>query len=306
MRIRVLLALLLAVALPRPARAQLLFERLARADSLARAGRHADAVGAFAQVVEIGDGDPTILAALARYALRAGLRDSAARSLQAALAGGWVPPRHVDSLPDFRPLHDHAAWPRVRDTFRRRAAARDTALRAELLALARRDQQHRAELPRVLQQYGPGSPQADSAWRRLAAADAPIAARVRAIIDSGGWPTITRVGADGAHAAWLVVQHMDDSLQARLLPGLLAAVRAGEARPADAAMLEDRVLASAGRPQRHGTQVKDGQVLPIDRPACVDVRRARVRMQPMVDYARMLGAEWTAPAGRCEESGSAN
>lgn len=306
MRARVLLALLLAAALPRPARAQLLFERLARADSLERAGRRLEAVGAFAQVVAIGDGDPTILAGLARYALRAGLRDSALRSIEAALAGGWVPPRHVDSLPDFRPLHDHAAWPRVRATFSRRAAARDTALRAELLALARRDQENRAELPHVLQRYGPGSPQADSAWRRLAAADAPVAARVRAIVDAGGWPTITRAGADGAHAAWLVVQHMDDSVQARLLPGLLAAARAGEARPADVAMLEDRVLANAGRPQRHGTQVKDGRVLPIDRPACVDVRRARARMQPMADYARMLGAAWTAPAGRCDEAGPAN
>jgi hypothetical protein len=63
-------------------------------------------------------------------------------------------------------------------------------------------------------------------------------------------------GEDGAQAAWLLAQHADrrPELQQVLLEAMRAAVKAGEAAPADLAYLEDRVRVNAGRPQLYGTQ----------------------------------------------------
>jgi hypothetical protein len=67
---------------------------------------------------------------------------------------------------------------------------------------------------------------------------------LRTAIDEYGWPGRTLVGAEGAHAAWLIAQHADRSpaFQRRCLKLLENAVAAGEAEAADLAYLTDRVL----------------------------------------------------------------
>src|SRR5690349_20618500 len=90
----------------------------------------------------------------------------------------------------------------------------------------------------------------------MTAADAPVQARVREIIRARGWPGRRLVGDDGAHAAWLIVQHADTAYQRAALPLLLAAVRRGDARAADASYVDDRVRKAQGRPQRYGTQLE--------------------------------------------------
>lgn len=174
-------------------------------------------------------------------------------------------------------------------------------------AAAASDQQGRAGIDSVLRRHGVPSPQAESAFVRMAAIDSPVQERLRAIIASRGWPGRSLVGDDGAHAAWLIVQHMGEAHQARLLPLLQAAVRRNEARAADAALLEDRVRTSRGLPQRYGSQLRPSRpgeparLDPIDKPECVDRRRAAVKLAPIATYLAHFGVTWTPPPERCVE-----
>lgn len=84
------------------------------------------------------------------------------------------------------------------------------------------------------------------------------AAALARIIDEAGekWPGKTRVGADGAEAAWLIAQHAislpDFSRRAEKL--LAEAVATGEAEPWQLAYIQDRIAFFERRPQRYGTQ----------------------------------------------------
>jgi hypothetical protein len=72
-----------------------------------------------------------------------------------------------------------------------------------------------------------------------------------------------------------------------VLPLLTAAVEAGEADPAQLAMLRDRILVNEGRPQLYGTQiagVTDGAPVPwpVADPDGMEARRAAVGLAPFV------------------------
>lgn len=114
------------------------------------------------------------------------------------------------------------------------------------------------------------------------------AARLTGIIDRVGWPGRTMVGADGAHAAWILAQHAigDPALQRRVLQILRKAAAQGEATVLEVAMLEDRIRVSEGKPQRYGTQYdwdEHGEMspLPVDDPEHVDERRRAVGLSPL-------------------------
>ncbi|MES9603602.1 DUF6624 domain-containing protein [Actinomadura sp. NPDC000929] len=109
-----------------------------------------------------------------------------------------------------------------------------------------------------------------------------------------GWPGVAAVGAEAAHAAWLLAQHADrrPHLQRMFLRALRGAVEAGDADRADLAYLEDRVRVNAGRPQLYGTQYGTaGGVFgprPIEDPGGLDERRAEAGLPPMAEQdARM-------------------
>lgn len=80
-------------------------------------------------------------------------------------------------------------------------------------------------------------------------------ARLKQIILQIGWPTLSKVGTDGAHHAWLLAQHadLDPQFQAEVL-ALMKSQPAGEVSLRDIAYLEDRVALAQGRSQIYGTQ----------------------------------------------------
>jgi hypothetical protein len=110
------------------------------------------------------------------------------------------------------------------------------------------------------------------------------------VIDARGWPGVSLVAADGAHAAWLLAQHADADpvFQRRCLDLLADAVRAGEAAERDLAYLTDRVLLHEGRPQVYGTQVtrRGDAWVPrnLGEPDGVDARRAAAGLGPLAGY----------------------
>ena len=165
------------------------------------------------------------------------------------------------------------------------------------VALARRlgygEEELRAELlrRRDLDQTARGAfAGASEDKARIIAMDDANTAWLRTVIVRVGWPGRTLVGADGAHAAWLIAQHADrhPAFQRRCLKLLDRAVACGEAAPADLAHLTDRVLLARGEPQLYGTQVSaraEGFVAARLRdPETVDARRAAMGLAPLADH----------------------
>ena len=156
-------------------------------------------------------------------------------------------------------------------------------IRAELLAMRREDEALREELARDGSLFDSEGyhPRMEEIHRRNAS-------RLAAILDQDGWPGRSRVGEDGAAAAWLVLQHAigDPALMRRGLALLEAAAARGDASAQHVAMLEDRVRVLEGRPQRYATQFdwdESGELspLPIEEPARVDERRRRMGLPPL-------------------------
>jgi hypothetical protein len=75
------------------------------------------------------------------------------------------------------------------------------------------------------------------------------------------------------------------------------AVKDKKARPADLALLEDRILMRQNKKQIYGSQiVREGNgpwsVYPIADPKNVDFRRAEVGLGPIADYLSQMGLTW--------------
>jgi hypothetical protein len=118
--------------------------------------------------------------------------------------------------------------------------------------------------------------------------------RLASIIKSYGWPGNRFAGIDNASNAFLVLQHADLASQHQYLPLLRRAVAKGEANAQDLAMLEDRVLVRAGKPQLYGTQFlphvpnQPITLFPVQDEVYLDKRRSELGMPPMADYIKSM------------------
>lgn len=153
-------------------------------------------------------------------------------------------------------------------------------LREELLQMQEADQAVREPMPQTKEEIN-----------ALIAVDAKHTARLKEIVSSHGWPSVSLVGEDGASAAWLLAQHADaDPDFQRQVLGLIEPVLAtGEVKASNYAYLWDRTH----EPQRYGTQgrcVGGGRWEPreIESPEEVDARRAEVGLPPMADYKKLV------------------
>ncbi len=119
-------------------------------------------------------------------------------------------------------------------------------------------------------------------------------ARVKEIVATSGWPTISKYGEQAAHAAWLLVQHADNDpqFQGKAL-ALMRDLPDGEVSRQDIAYLEDRVRVNTGRPTLYGTQFyNDSQGVfgphPIEGRDTLDERRAAVGLGPFAEYEKEI------------------
>lgn len=166
------------------------------------------------------------------------------------------------------------------------AAPTQPALREELLRMQTEDQAVRQQTGRI--DVGK--------WMAVDRADG---ARLKQIVEQFGWPTVDMVGADGAHAAWLLAQHADrdTAFQLNVLALMAPLVRTGQAAAKDYAYLWDRTH----DPQRYGTQgdcVAPGEWQPfeVDDLAALDERRRAVGLEPERDCIARFKTLCTAAA----------
>lgn len=80
-----------------------------------------------------------------------------------------------------------------------------------------------------------------------------------------------------------------------------ASAEKGESRPVDLAYLEDRVLMRQNKKQIYGTQVTINQktgaqeLWPIEDEKNVKVRRAKLELEPIEEYAKLFGIVYKLP-----------
>ena len=179
------------------------------------------------------------------------------------------------------------------------APAQDVAdpdLRAELLEMVAADQdirQRAIEAGAFVDSASVVAFAQTDLGREMMEGDSLRLARVVEIVDTHGWPTASLVGTDGVDAAFLIVQHGDLEVQARMLPLVECSWRAGDLEGQSYALLLDRVRLKQGEPQVYGTQVgldAEGEFVPTDLadPETVDARRAEVGMMPLAEYLEIL------------------
>lgn len=174
-----------------------------------------------------------------------------------------------------------APWARVSRAWSAESGQRwsNDSLRQLLIELRDQDQLARRDF---------GARFTDSAYvRQVNALDSVNARAVTEILDRHGLPTRPMVGARGADAVMLVVQH-SASLQERVL-ALAQALPEGEISGQWLALLEDRVLVHRGKPQRFGTQFTIGadtlfHFAPVADTAGLETRRAQAGLPPLQLY----------------------
>lgn len=164
-------------------------------------------------------------------------------------------------------------------------------LRRELLEMAAEDLATRERL------IADGSLFAAGYHPEMEAVHNRNAARLKELLDASGWPGRSRVGDDGASAAWLILQHAigHPALQRRGLELLRQAAGAGEVALDEVARLEDRIRLFEGRLQLYGTHFdwdEAGQMspLPIEDEAHVDERRAAMDLPSLLEQQVLMRA----------------
>jgi hypothetical protein len=194
-------------------------------------------------------------------------------------------PQQLSRHPACAPLDSTAAWARVNRMWSNETGLHwsNDSLRQVLIALADRDQAARQNF---------GARIGDSVYaRQLMALDSGLGLAMTGILATYGLPTRSLVGAKGADAAMLIVQHNWD-LQKNVL-ALARRIPPGQISPQALAMLEDRVASHSGNRQRFGTQFNLGpgglfRFAPAIGLAGLESRRARAGLPPMSQYVCML------------------
>jgi hypothetical protein len=236
---------------------------------------------------------------------RAGSADAAFASIDRALAAGWHDTKQLGSDDDLASLHVDPRWAKAMAN----ATAAETAferslkapeVRTQLLAMIGVDQAQRSAWIDAHKRNA-GSAAEAPLLDAMKAGDRERTATLKTIVDKLGWPNKTAVGEDGAHAAWLLVQHADqDPDFAKRALGLMEPlVKPGEVDARDYAYLYDRVAVHDNRPQRYGTQFKDGYPNPIEDEAHVDERRAAIGLGTMAAYKQQMRAVYGSDGAKC-------
>jgi hypothetical protein len=195
--------------------------------------------------------------------------------------------RTAAQAPHCPPFDSTTSWAQVNRAWSNETSLHwsNDSLRRVLLALRDQDQAVRADV---------GAHVSDTLYgRQMKSTDSVISTHMAIILDRFGLPTRSMVGAAGADAAMLIVQH-SWPLQERVL-ALAKGMPLGEISLQYMALLEDRVLVHHGSPQRFGTQFTFGsdglaRFDPVSDTTGLDARRGAAGMPPLSQYVCVLEA----------------
>jgi hypothetical protein len=139
------------------------------------------------------------------------------------------------------------------------------------------------------------------AWnKKCLETDSINMSKVSYILSSYGWPGEEIVGWNGNSTLWAVIQHSTLENQEKYLPIMRDAVKNGKARPAQLALLEDRILVRNGKEQIYGSQAQTDslgiyKLCPIKDEQNVNKRRFLAGLGPLQWYAKQIGCKYSPP-----------
>ena len=112
-------------------------------------------------------------------------------------------------------------------------------LSKEIVEMRDHEQKLRGKWANMVKKGKQDTPKFIKTTEELIAADTKNTARMKAIVEEYGWPTMSLIGKRPASSAWLLVQHADrDPLfQMHCLPLLKAAMDEGEAKPINLSLI---------------------------------------------------------------------
>ncbi len=110
-------------------------------------------------------------------------------------------------------------------------------------------------------------------------------------IDENGWPIISRFSKSGSKAAYLTIQHSNDSIIKKYLPIIEKACKINEADWDDYAHMKDRSLLFSGKKQYYGTHYEwydestnTYYLKPIEDITNLNLRRSAIGLMPLIQY----------------------
>lgn len=231
-------------------------------------------------------------------------KDKAFQFLSRSIDEGWTSMRWMMTDGDLVSLREEPQWNETIERMKKiRAEIEKTwnrELRNELMEIAEKDQRHRRQMREVSDKYGWNSSQMDSLWAMQTPLDSLNTIRILEIIEQHGYPGKTLVG-DQAGTAFMVIQHADIEIQEKYLPVLTAAAEQDELSYRSLALLIDRVLMRQNKPQIYGSQLQrnsetgEYEFYFIEDEKNVNERRKEVGLEPLEDYAKRFGLEYSVP-----------
>ena len=177
-----------------------------------------------------------------------------------------------------------------------RNAKLDRPLIAELDSILNADQEIRFHLGKAFKESGDTA----AIIRKMKVIDSTNLLRIIGILNKYGWIGEDKTGWTGASAIWAVLQHSPLETQEKYLPEMRKAVKKGNARSGQLALLEDRVLMFQRKKQIYGSQVRTDSLgvtrfWPIKDEKNVNLRRFFAGLGPIQKYAKSMGFEYKIP-----------
>ncbi len=213
---------------------------------------------------------------------------------------------HIMIDPDLKPLRNDSRWNQLLSIVKSNKEKQERNLNKELVAILdtvyREDQQYRQEMDGIQDKYGWESKEMKDLLNTMRLHDSLNLIKVTSIIDEHGWLGPDSIGNSGSSTLFLVIQHADLQTQEKYLPLLKDAVEKRNARPADLALLEDRLAIRHGKRQIYGSQIgrdpETGElyVLPLEDPDNVDARRAKMGLGKFQEYLQNWNLIWDPAA----------
>ncbi len=123
--------------------------------------------------------------------------------------------------------------------------------------------------------------------------------KIRALLDSSGWPLKAIVGERGNRVICNVLQHAHNDVRIHYLPLMRQAVLDGQLTPQLLVRAEDRIATERGDLQIYGGQMKyypetkSFNVWPVYDPVNIDKRRAEIGLGPIAEFLKLrFDFEW--------------
>ncbi len=247
----------------------------------------------------------------ARSWAMAGIPDSAFFNLERiASKGNFDDYRTLQADTAFVTLYADARWPELLRLVKKNGGLDETTFIAPLFkridSLAGEDQKWRLWRRDLQNGSKVDSLQVAEAIARIDRTDSLNYPVLAGIVAEHGFPGYDKLGKDGVHKFWLLVQHQDrhPDFQERVLALMEVAVQQNQASGHDYAYLLDRVMVNTGRLQVYGTQMQVNQAgtsfepKPCVDPGRLDERRASVGLGTIAGYIEVMNRTYSGEVRR--------